>query len=106
MGDQPPEPKSVDPAEATKAGEAKLKNAYVLIGSIIFVAVCLIGIFGLSDLSKNKYEILKVMLAVGATAFLVAIPGTLEIKLDDRVKAGGRIGGPRPPHVLHARLRG
>lgn len=62
---------------------------YILIGSLFVILACVASFFLLSNPSETQYFTLKIFLGLGASAFMVALPGTISVEMNKGVHATG-----------------
>lgn len=64
--------------------------AYLFIGAGVLILAS-IGSFALIDDAEMKWFVLKVVLGLGASAFVVALPGTINVNLSPKIQATGSL---------------
>lgn len=77
--------------------------AYLFIGAGVLILAS-IGSFALIDDAEMKWFVLKVVLGLGAAAFVVALPGTINLNVSSKIQATGSLAifamifyfGPQP----------
>jgi hypothetical protein len=67
----------------------KKNQFYILVGSLFVVLACVASFFLLSNPSESQYFTLKIFLGLGASAFMVALPGTISVEMNKGVHATG-----------------
>lgn len=62
----------------------------ILALSLIFICILIVLIF--DNFNSAQYNVLTLLMAISTSTFVMALPGTIEINLDDKLKATGALG--------------
>lgn len=71
----------------------RFKNEHLpfLIG-VLLILIVMFFVFFIGDINQLEYEVLKIILALGASGFATQITGLLDIKIHSGIKATGALG--------------
>lgn len=81
---------------STQTTEKKIKEdnltriTTILALSLIFICILIVLLF--DNFNSAQYNVLTLLMAISTSTFVVTLPGTIEINLDDKLKATGALG--------------